>query len=91
MIVLKKQPDIVATMHFFVNFFKKGKKIVKIVTSRGNSGNSGGDGGGDGLLNSNQRERGGKKRPGTSGNGVLGFPVASLFAVQGSIGWVYIT
>ena len=53
MIVLKKQPDIVATMHFFVNFFKKGKKIVKIVTSRGNSGNSGGDGGGDGLLNSN--------------------------------------
>jgi hypothetical protein len=70
-------------MHFFVKKFKKMKKIVKIVAFRGNSGNSGGDGGGDGVLNSNHRGTGrGKtareKWPGTSGNGFLGFPVASL-------------
>mgnify|MGYP001378280493 CR=1 FL=1 len=78
MIVLKKQPDIVATMHFFVNFFKKGKKIVKIVTSRGNSGNSGGDGGWDGVLNSNHRGMGRGKTArelgGTSSLGSLWHP-----------------
>ena len=65
-------------------FFAPGplKKIVKIVAFRGNSGNSGGEGGGGGGLNSNHRGTGRGKRPGTSGNGFLGFPVASLSTVD---------
>ena len=42
----------------------------------GNSWNNGGDGGGDGLLNSNHQGTGRGKA--ASGNGFLGFPLASL-------------
>ena len=66
-------------MHFFVKKFKKMKKIVKIVAFRGNLGNSGWDGGGDGVIILITGERSGEKWPGTSGNGFLGLPVASLF------------
>ena len=67
--------------HLFVKKFKKFKKIVKIVTSPGNSGNNDRDRGGDGLLNSNHLGTGWGKRPGTSGNGFLGFPLASLVII----------
>ena len=68
--------------HFFVKKFKEMKKIVKIVAFRGNSGNSGGDG----VLNYNHRGTGqGKKWPGTSGNGFLGFPLASLGTPDGKL------
>ena len=72
-----KTTDKVGITHFFVKNFKERKKIVKIVAFRGNSGNSGGDG----VLNSIIGERGGVKRPGTLGNGFLGFPLASLVII----------
>ena len=63
------------------SFFNKNKKAVKKSFS-GTSGNDDVDRCEDQGLNSIPRGIGGEKRPGTLGNGFLGYPVASLFLTK---------
>ena len=63
---------------FIVLFFNKKKKNVKKVAFRGPRGIVARTGAGTGRQILFPGEWGAEKRPGTSGNGLPGFPMASL-------------
>ena len=65
--------------------FKQKEKNVKKVAFRGPRGIVAGTGAGTGRQIIFPGEWGAEKRPGTSGNGFPGFPVASLNIMVGSI------